>query len=279
VGTFRRKLRDRVDRARAESLEERYQTAVRTRRVVVEPVADGLGVLLTYAPEVELQAIFTRATGMAKAIKAAGDSRTLDQIRADVVCDLLIDGTTENVPASASGIRAQVVVTVPALALLEEGGSAAEPPVVQGVGPIPVSRARELCGGDGKWMRVLTHPETGMVLSVGRDRYEPPAALRRLVKWRADRCMAPGCLMPASRCEIDHQVRWADGGHTSLENHTPFCKGHHLVKDNTAWRVRQVPGSGGVIEWTSPTGRRYLVEPERRVPVFTATAREPAPPF
>ena len=33
--------------------------------------------------------------------------------------------------------------------------------------------------------------------------------------------------------------------------------------------VRQIPGSGGAIEWTSPTGRRYIVQPERRVPVFT----------
>ena len=288
VGRFRRALHARIASATAQTLMDRTQAALRTRRVAVEPVADGLGVLLTYAPQVELQAIFDRATAMAKAIKAAGDERTLDQIRADVVCDLLIDGTTANVPAAASGIRAQVVVTVPVLSLLEtegddvgarEQGSVADLPTVEGVGPIPVSRARELCGGDGNWMRVLTHPETGMVLSVGRDRYTPPAALRRLVKWRADRCMAPGCMIPASRCEVDHQIRWADGGETGLENNTPFCKGHHLVKDNTAWQVRQVPGSGGVIEWISPTGRRYLVEPERRVPVFTASVREPAPPF
>ena len=293
VGTFRRALRDRIATVTAPTIEDRYQSVVRSRRIAVEPVADGLGLPLTYAPEVELQAIFGRATAIAKTIKAAGDERTLDQIRADVVCDLLIDGTTEHVPAAASGIRAQVVVTVPVLSLLEaegesprttgivtrESGAVADLPVVEGVGPIPVSRARELCGGDGGWMRVLTHPETGMVLSVGRDSYRPPAALRRLVRWRAERCMAPGCVIPASRCEVDHQIRWTDGGETGLENNTPLCKGHHLVKDNTAWTVRHVPGSGGVIEWTSPTGRRYLVEPERRVPVFTTTSREPRPPF
>ena len=81
--------------------------------------------------------------------------------------------------------------------------------MVEGVGPIPVERARELAGGADAWMRVLTHPETGMVLSVGRDQYRPPPALRRLVKWRADRCMGPGCGIPASRCEIDHRARMA----------------------------------------------------------------------
>jgi hypothetical protein len=118
-------------------------------------------------------------------------------------------------------------------------------------------------------MRVLTHPETGMVLSVGRDRYDPPTPLRKLVKWRADRCMGPGCTMPASRCQIDHQIRWTDGGHTSLDNHAPLCQNHHLVKDNTDWIVTQIHGSGGAIQWLSPTGRRYIVQPERKVPVFT----------
>ena len=279
VSTFRRKLRDLVAAAQADSLEDRYARAVAGRRIAVEPGVDGMGDLWVHAPLVELRAIEGRVTAMGKAIKTAGDERTLDQIRADVVCDLLIDGTTEVMPAVVSGIRAQVVVTVPVLSLLDEArGDSGDLPVVEGVGPIPVSRARELCGGDGTWMRVLTHPETGMVLSVGRDRYAPTAALRRLVKWRADRCMAPGCVMPASRCEVDHQVRWVDGGETGIENNTPFCKGHHLIKDNTAWRVRQVPGSGGVIEWTSPTGRRYLVTPERRVPVFTASAPADDPP-
>jgi hypothetical protein len=81
--------------------------------------------------------------------------------------------------------------------------------------------------------------------------------------------MGPGCTMPASRCQIDHQIRWTDGGHTSLDNHAPLCQNHHLVKDNTDWTVTQVHGSGGAIEWLSPTGRRYIVQPERKVPVFT----------
>lgn len=332
VGTFRRALRDLIARVEATTLEERYQAAVSQRRVWVERGVDGMGLLGLHHPGVEVHAIHGRITAMAKAIAAVeGETRTLDQIRADVVADLLIDGTTDHVPAAASGVKAQVVVTVPALALLDDdaargantdagtegapdaeasatgtrtstgtgtdsidddaaaavngsgtamrmGIEAVDPPVVEGVGPIPLSRARELCGGEGTWMRVLTHPETGIVLSVGRDRYKPPKPLRRLVRWRADRCMAPGCGMPASRCEIDHQIRWVDRGETSLENTAPFCKGHHLVKDNTDWVVRQIPGSGGAVRWISPTGRRYTVQPERRVPAFTAAHNGPGEP-
>lgn len=270
VGTFRRALRALVQTAQAATLEQRYEWALAGRRVAVERGYDGMGALLLHAPEVELHAIFGRATAIAKTITGqTGETRTLDQVRADVLCDLLIDGRTDAMPAESRGIRAQVVVTVPVLSLLDDpAAEAADPAVVEGIGPIPVSRARELCGGDGSWMRVLTHPETGMVLSVGREQYRPPAMLRRLTKWRADRCMGPGCGTPASRCEVDHQIAWEHGGETSLENNAPLCKNHHIVKHHGGWSVRQLEGSGGAIEWISPAGRRYVVQPERRVPVF-----------
>ena len=127
-------------------------------------------------------------------------------------------------------------------------------------------------------MRVLTHPETGIVVSVGRDRYRPPPELRRLVRWRAETCMAPGCNIPAARCEIDHNVAWEHGGTTSLGNLAPFCKGHHIVKHHGDWCVEQIQGSGGAMMWTSPSGRQYRVEPERRTPVFIPAADGP-PPF
>jgi len=291
VGQFRRSLRALVDSARVVTLAERHEAALDQRRVYVEPVGDGMAWTHLLGPHVEAHAALGRATAIAKAIQAQeGETRTLDQIRADVMADLLIEGTMAAHPSEARGIRATVVVTVPALALLEDsdeavGASGADPANVEGIGPIPIARARELCGGDATWMRVLTHPETGMILSVGRAQYSPPAALKRLVKWRADRCMGPGCGMPASRCEVDHTIAWEHGGLTSLENLAPLCKGHHTVKHHGGWGLRQMPDSGGAVEWTSPSGRRYVVAPERRVPVFTVSGEQPhvhaadRPPF
>jgi hypothetical protein len=278
VGTFRRALRKLIDAARADTLAERHEEALRKRRVVVEAGEDGMAWVHAHLPAVEAHAIHDRVTRMSKVLAAVeGETRTLDQLRADVLCDLLIDGTTRIHPSEASGIRASVTVTVPALALLDssEGSGAGGIAVVEGVGPIPIARARELCGGADGWMRVLTHPETGVVLSVGRDRYRPPPALRRLVRWRADRCMAPGCGMPASRCEIDHSIAWEHGGETSLHNLCPLCKGHHIVKHHGDWTVRHI--EGGALEWTSPAGRRYVVQPERRVPVFRPVDEGNAP--
>ena len=277
AGTFRRKLRELIEREQARTLAERHEQAVAQRRVVIEPGLDGMGWLHVHAPMVEIAAIHSRLTAQAKAIAAHPDEeRTRDQIRADIACDLLIDGDTRLLPPEVRGIRPTVAVTVPALALLDDAPIDGHPPMVEGVGPISIAQARVLCGGADGWMRVLTHPETGVVLSVGREKYKPPPDLRRLVKWRAGRCMAPGCHLPTERCEIDHTVAWEIGGHTCLGNLCPLCTGHHTIKHHGGWRVEHIPG--GALRWTSPSGREYVVEPERRLPVFTtATASSPAP--
>ena len=278
VGPFRRALRRMVDAEQPQPLAERHETALRERRVVVEPAHDGMSWLHALLPSVEAQSIHTRLTATAKVLRACeGEARTLDQVRADILGDLLIDGDTRHLAPEARGIRATVVVTVPVLSLLDTGldetpGAGA---TVEGVGPIPIARARELCGGEAGWTRVLTHPETGAVLSVGREQYRPPPALRRLVRWRAERCMAPGCGIPAARCEIDHTVAWEHGGETSAGNLAPICRGHHTIKHHGGWRVEQIVGSGGALRWTSPSGRRYDVAPERRMPAFRpASERE-----
>lgn len=268
VGVFRRRLHRFVEAARATTLAERHGDAIAARHVRIETVGDGMAWLHVFAPAVEIHAIHGRVTSIGRSLAGRdGDERTLDQVRADIVCDLLIDGEAACHPVQARGIRATVAVTVPVLALLGCEDGIAE---VEGVGPVSIERARDLCGGEAGWMRVLTHPETGMVLSVGRERYRPPRPLRDLVRWRADRCMAPGCGMPASRCEIDHSIDWQYGGKTELVNLAPLCTGHHTVRHNTGWTVSQA--RDGALEWISPTGRAYRVEPERRVPVFRDAA-------
>ncbi|WP_442575427.1 DUF222 domain-containing protein [Microbacterium sp. F51-2R] len=283
VGSFRRRVRKLIELARYTTLAERYEVALEQRRTVVQKAPDGMAWLMLYGPAVEVHAIHERVTAIAKAVIAQPeDTRTLDQARADVMSDLLLEGHTDVHPERARGIKATVVLTIPALALLEDETAAAaaaavQPPVVEGVGPIPLAKARELAGRDPAMMRILTHPETGMVLSVSRDRYEPPPWLMKLVKWRAERCMAPGCSIPASRCQVDHSLAWEEGGHTALANLCPLCTGHHTIKHHGGWTVRQIEGSGGALEWISPSGRRYVVQPERQVPVFRPSDAADAP--
>lgn len=278
VGSFRARLRTRIEALRAPSLEQRHHAALTDRRAAIESAPDGMAWLMTLMPAVDAHASFDRATRIAKVILAQpGETRSLDQVRSDVIADLLVDGHVDEHPTAAHGVQAEVIVTVPVLSLLDDAHASTHPATVEGVGPISISRARQLCGDQKEWMRVLTHPETGMVLSVGRRKYRPPKSLRRIVAWRAGTCRGPGCRQPAHRGHIDHTVDWAKGGRTELGNLGPLCVGHHTLKHHGGWTVRQL--DDGVIEWTSPTARVYLVEPERRVPTFTVDRTDARAPF
>src|SRR3546814_15447859 len=93
--------------------------------------------LLISLPAVEARAVHDRVTAMAKVLAVEeGEQRTIDQLRADVVADLLIDGEVGAHPDAARGIRATAAVPVSALALLngDLAGQCA-PAQVAGVGP------------------------------------------------------------------------------------------------------------------------------------------------
>ncbi len=184
------------------------------------------------------------------------DDRSMDELRADILSDTLLTSvpTAHGDPAASGAIRGRVQVTVPVLTL---AGVSDEPALLAGYGPIPADVARELARDAAGWDRVMTHPHTGLPMAV--DRYRPSAELRRFLAARDEHCRFPGCRLSVWRCDIDHTVAASDGGATSAHNLADFCKRHHILKHETAWTVRQLPG--GILEWTSPTGRIYLDRP------------------
>ncbi|KLD32827.1 hypothetical protein TB15x_23065, partial [Xanthomonas perforans] len=90
--------------------------------------------------------------------------------------------------ASGSG-RPTVVVTVPALTLL---GRDDTPATLDGYGPIDLDAARRLAGEASSWIRVLTHPVTGVPLALDRTRYRVTTALRRWLGVTSPTCVFPG---------------------------------------------------------------------------------------
>ncbi len=232
-----------------------------------------------------------------------GDHRTLAQARADVLAALLLDdGTLDRsgpgtprrdadpddgrpeeshdpvaellheqtaLATLARSVRPQVTVTVPVLTLL---GVTDAPATMDGTVPVDPDTARMLTALAPSLRRILTHPETGTVLSHGRTTYTVPADLKALITTRDTTCRFPGCTHPAARSDLDHTVAWADGGTTDATNLAALCRRHHTVKHQTSWQVRQhdTTGMGGTLEWTSPTGRTHVTRPE---PVETTRHR------
>lgn len=298
---FARMLAERIH---PRSLTERQAAAASERAVRVVDLPDGMAELIATLPATIAHAAYGRLSAMARDVARAiaaeakealarrgaeradggqreecvDDVRTMSQIRADILADLLLAGAPEGHIATGLGaIRATVQVVVPVLALL---GRADEPATLAGVGPVDADTARRLAGGAKGWDRVLTHPISGQVLAT--DRYRPGKALKRALQVRDQHCRFPGCRMAVRNSDIDHTIDFALGGLTCADNLAHLCRRHHTLKHESAWSVMQKPG--GVLEWTSPTGRVYPDLPASRVmfqPLSTRPSAGPddPPPF
>lgn len=201
---------------------------------------------------------------------ALPELRTMDEVRADVLADLLLCGgpTAHGDGDALASIRAHVQITVP---VLTAAGTDDEPALLAGSGPIDRETARILAANAPGWDRVMYHPHSGAPLAV--DRYRPSRKLRRFLRVRDERCRFPGCTQRPWRCDLDHTVDAAHGGPTAECNLAHFCRRHHTVKHATAWRVRQL--GQGRLEWISLTGRRYLDRPPSIVQFVPSRAFSP----
>jgi hypothetical protein len=179
------------------TFDERHKTARAGRWVRLSEDDHGMSKLTLYITTVLGQAVWDRLTEQATAIhrdnaQTGVDPRSFDQIRTDLVTELLLTGQPSGDPdaphKAGVGIRAEVSVVIPALTLLGQGG---DPAVLAGGTPIGMDDALRLAADAPEWVRVLTDPVSGMVLNV--DRYRPSKRLRRFLRMRDGRCRFPTC--------------------------------------------------------------------------------------
>ncbi len=281
---FDRKLRALREQIEPDSAVERHRRAATDRRVECVGGRDGMAWLSAYLPVEQAVAAYSRITEAARGLNTAEETRSLTQLRADVLVAVLLgDGGDPAITASDPGagaavglvpgaaardaieifrrIRPQVMVTVQVLTLM---GMGEEPATLEGYGPIDPETARRLTAEAPALTRLLTHPETGVVLSVGRDSYRIPARLRAWLRVRDGTCRFPNCGRAAATCDLDHTVDWQYGGSTEWRNLAHLCPKHHKLKHEGGWRVSQ-SGDTGRLTWTSPSGRGYTTMAERNV--------------
>jgi hypothetical protein len=282
-----------VEQVQPTTFAERHKVARKSGGVWVRDVEDGMSELLLRGPSVPLHGIHDMVTHIARDVLNAShaaetadaaesadardaaesadagdaggtivDSRSLDQVRADVLMEMVLTHRIDTETGEGLGdghgglasIRATVNVTVPALALT---GVTDDPAELVGRAPIDLDTARILAASAPGWERVLADPITGGVLAV--DRYTRSADLTRYLRVRDPHCRFPGCRMPTHRCDLDHGQDFALGGATDHRNLSALCRRHHTLKGETPWRVTHHPG--GVIEWISPGGLHYVDTP------------------
>lgn len=289
-GRLRSRLAALAERLYPTTLTERHQRGRDARCVRIVPGLDGMSDLVATLPTVLAVGIFDRLSQQAHAVidardetsESNSDDRTTAQLRADILADLLLTSApdadptrTDDGPGILGSIRARVQVVVPALTMLAPGRENADPAELVGHGPLDAGTARALAESTTlPWDRVVTHPVTGAVLHT--DTYHRGTAIDRYLRARDRHCRWPGCTVPANRAEVDHTHDYALGGATDVTNLAHLCQRHHTQKQFTRWSVTQLPG--GVLRWTSPTGRTYTDEPLPYSPAVRFVPDDPPPP-
>ena len=271
--------------------------AVERRRLRAVVDADGTGCLsLTGRTSTEVAAV-DRIDAIARRARAAGDSRTLDQLRSDAALALLTSGTLP-APASpsaptgdtdsedggadadrldpavgggwdaASIDRLSVVLTGHAPATVEvvvpydviTGANPDGVGLVTGHGHLTGEHAREVALTPGStFYRLVTDPASGTLVDRSVDRYVPDHEMRSIVVAADRHCRGPGCTIPAKAGELDHVSPYPEGS-TTISNLAALHVAHHGTKTNGWWTALIDPETREV-SWTSFYDRCFRTAP------------------
>lgn len=130
----------------------------------------------------------------------------------------------------------------------------------EGVGPISTDQATRFL----RHCHVTVRPVIDLPTMAPVDAYEVPDRLREAVHLRSPVDTFPYATNTSRGKDIDHTEAYRDpdlGGppdQTRLDNLAPMTRFHHRIKTHSRWHVTQA--SNGVLIWTSPHHRHYLVD-------------------
>jgi hypothetical protein len=202
-------------------------------------------------PVEKVTAAYQRINQEARTLRNQGDTRTLDQLRADIALDLLLGGN------GGVSERTEVFLYMDLNTYL---GLNHDPVKMAGHGYLPAELGRHIATGpDAVLRRIITDPLSGQVQDLGRTRYRPDAATAEFVRVRDRECRRPGCDRAAHACELDHSIPWQFQGETNVADLVTYCRRDHRLKDEPGWIYHLEPD--GTLKITTPTGQVHVSEP------------------
>ncbi|MCW2855669.1 MAG: hypothetical protein JWR52_1284 [Marmoricola sp.] len=230
---LRNKLAYTIKVLRAADAEQRFRRAHANRDVTVNDGEDGMSWLTLAGTTDQIALAAHRLTLSARSLRAAGDPRSIHQIRADLAVDLLVAGTTEDGGAPPAYARPIINLTVPVQTVM---GLADHPGALSGGQVIPASLARQIAQGPhATWHRILTDP-AGQAVEISTTSYQPTPAIWEQAVALSPTCFRPGCDAPATLCDLDHRIPWPEGL-TGPSNLWPACRTDHRAKHSAGFAV------------------------------------------
>ncbi len=276
VAQFRASVKRAVLRVSSPAeVEKAHTDAVATRRVVSFPDVHGMAFVNAYLSAEDAATVMAALDAIARETihGKGGDSRTVDQRRADTLVELCAAALSDPHLVKAHGQRPSVQVTIAASTLM---GLDQQPAELDGYGPITAAMGRRIASDPTAQWRVLLTDDTGLIQRAGTKTYRPPADMARTVIARDVHCCFPGCRKNAAHTDLDHVKAYKDGDETTEAKLMSLCRRHHRLKHSGKWTVTR-DDTTGVTTWTDHRGRRYHTRPPTR-PTTTTGTPETSPP-
>jgi hypothetical protein len=162
-------------------------------------------------------------------------------------------------PAERRGV---VDIIVPLSTLIK---ATDHPGLIPGWGPVIADIARQVAfdqEANPSWKWSVTDG-SGQLMHHGHTKRRPVAAEKAFIQARDRTCRAPGCTRRATRCDIDHNVQYADDGPSHRGNTCCLCERHHLLKTEIGFAIHHV-GTAGFL-WQGPDGALYFAPPDGNI--------------
>jgi hypothetical protein len=176
-----------------------------------------------------------------------------DAHRADALVDL---ARADSAAPAGPGNTVHVVVDYEAL--VRGHTVSGERCEIPGIGPIPVTLARQM--SEDAILKVLLTKGVDVV-TVAHAGYTVPAHLRSALDVRDPKCIVPRCDRRRN-LERDHRNAFGRTQVTKLEDLARLCRWHHYLKTFCGYTYRGGPGTW---EWIPPADRDVDLAPFRKI--------------
>ncbi|WP_159539647.1 HNH endonuclease signature motif containing protein [Aeromicrobium sp. 9AM] len=220
------------------------------------PDTDGVAILQVRGPAEQILATHTALDDHARALRAAGDERTVGQI----MTQTLVERVTGQRYADDTRVEVHLVMDAPTM--FGEGG---EPVDLTGYGPISPAVADDIIARapNPSIRRLLVDPIDGtLVVREPRRRHFDPATaghIRARDRW----CRQPGCDLKIRHSDHIHANEF--GGLSTKDNGQGLCIRSHTLKHLPGWSVT-TKDKGKTVTWKTPTGHTYTSKPPPLLP-------------
>ena len=128
---------------------------------------------------------------------------------------------------------------------------------IVGLGPIPVSVARELLGDAVLKLVITKGVDVINVTHLGRS---ATVAQQVALWWKSAACTVLGCRR-TQRLQNDHRLEWVKTKRTRVDELDPLCKHHHDLKTRNNWALVEGEGPRPMVPPDDPRHPNYKPPP------------------